>query len=412
MNDELTTQLSRELHQQVDGWTSAPLTLEGVRGRAHSIRRTRRAAAAGVAALAVAAIAVPTALLGPGAERSDRSSQIADNPTEATAPTPRADGTFPLTLDVPEGPVPSTGYIAVDDGQLVTPDGTSDLPGDFVQVAPYDDGWVGIRAGSESPTGYQVVVLDADFDEVSADPSGPGLVTSSDGLRVAWTLAEGNGDDWTVVNARTGGGTPTTTPTSPDTQVEGFLTDDRVVTSHFDEATGETFFGQAAADGEYDAVALDGYQRVGGVSEPAWLVAGQTEFNGDSTCSEVRRTDTARGQVAYETCDHQLGAFSPDGRLLIGFASYYDLGSPTLAILDAATGEPVVEWTSSRAQEDAAIVHSAAWEDADTVVAVVEQGGVQQVLRLETDGSVTRTGEPREAAMSVEYFLPQDISGQ
>ena len=40
MNDELTSRLSRQLHDQVDGWHDTPLTLEGVQGRARMIRRS------------------------------------------------------------------------------------------------------------------------------------------------------------------------------------------------------------------------------------------------------------------------------------------------------------------------------------------------------------------------------------
>ena len=225
------------------------------------------------------------------------------------------------------------------------------------------------------PTGTQVVTLDADFQELSAVLSGSSLAISADGSRVAWVEAQGNGDDWTVVNAPADGGEPILTPTQPDTQVEGFLADDAVATSHFDNPVDSYSYGQATPEGEFDAIPLAGYQSVGGVSAANGLVAGQTKFLGDSTCSEVRNTDTAQQQLVYETCDHKLADFSPDGRWLIGYATYYDLGSPTLAILDAATGDPVVEYVSSRKQAESAVVHAAAWEDDDTVIAVVEQGG-------------------------------------
>lgn len=409
MNDDLTTRLSRQLHDQVDGWQATPLTLDGVRGRARSIRRRRAALTTGIAA-AVLAVAVPLGVTISGPDSTHISPAPA--PTEGVEPTPNPDGTFPLSLDVPEGETPATGYLAFDDQQLVTPDGTYDLPGSFVQIAPYDGGWVGIRGGDFPPTGHQVVVLDADLQEVSAVPSGPSLVTSSDGTRVAWVEARGNGDDWTVVNTPVDGGEQIRTPTSAQTQVEGFLAVDTVATSHFDEATGETFHGQAGPDGKYDAIPLDGYQRVGGVSEVTGLVAGQTEFRGDSTCSEVRNTDTSGKRLVWRTCDHQLAGFSPDGRWLIGYASYFDLGSPTLAILDAATGDPVVEFVSSRRQDEAATIQAAAWEDDDTVVAVVNQAGQQAVLRFEANGATTRVSDVREEQMSVEFYLPQHPFGQ
>ena len=304
------------------------------------------------------------------------------------------------------------GYIAYDDQQLVTPDATLDLPGDFLQIAPYDGGWVGIRGGAYPPTGHQVVVLDADLQEVSMVPSGSSLAISADGSRVAWVEAQGNGSDWTVVNAPTDGAEQLRVPTSTGAVVEGFLADDTVAISHFDEATGETFYGQAGPGGEFDAIPLDNFQGVGGVSEVTGLVAGQTRFRGDSTCSEVRNTDTSQPRLVMETCEHQLGSFSPDGRWLIGFATYFDLGSPTLSILDATTGDPVVEFASSRKPAQSAMVMAAAWEDDDTVVAVVEQGGEQAVLRLEADGAATRVSDVRDAAMSIEFFLPQHLFGQ
>ncbi|QBR93594.1 hypothetical protein [Nocardioides euryhalodurans] len=413
MNDQLTTRLTRQLHEQVDGMTDAPLSLDDVRGRAHAIRRTRRLAAAGVAAVAVAAIALPIGLLGgDGAGRGDRP-PVVDTPSEAVDPTPRADGTFPLTLDVPEGPVPDTGYIVFGDQTYVTPDRTLDLPGSFVQIAPYDEGWVGIRASRSSPTGHEVVVLDADLEEVSASPSGPGLAPSSDGTRVAWLDVEGGGGTGTLVNAPADGGQPIYTSVSSRSQIEGFLSPELVAVSLFDDTSGDTSYRGAGPNGwDFEEPSLAGFQAVGGISEVAGLVAGQTQFRGDSTCSEVRRTDPAQPGLVHETCDHQLGAFSPDGQLLLGFPTYFDLGSPALAVLDAATGEPVVEWTSSPRREDAAMVMSAVWEDDDTVVAVVEQGRNQQVLRFELNGSVTKSGEALPSQMSIEYFLPGDLDRQ
>jgi len=413
MNDQLTTRLREQLHDQVDDLHGAPLTFESVRGRAHAIRRTRRIAVAGAAAVAVAAIAVPTALLGDSAGRSD-APPVVDTPTDTVAPTPRADGTFRLTIDAAEGPVPDTGYLDVREQQYVTPDRTYDLPGVFTQIAQYDDGWVGIRFARQSPTGFEVVVLDSDVEEVSASPSGQRLATNDDGSRVAWLDVTGGGSTGTLVNAPVDGTVPSYTPVSSQSEVEGFLDDDLVAVSRFDGRTGETSFMQVPAGTLGDvseATSLAGYQRVDGVSPSAGLAAGQTKYRRASTCSEVRRTDGEEVAVVVETCDHQLGAFSPDGQLLIGFASYFDYGSPMLAILDAATGEPVVEWTDDGTRrQDAAYVMSAAWDDEDTVVAVVEQGGEQQVLRFEADGSVTRSGEPRRAQMSTEYHLPADLN--
>ena len=406
MNDDLTTRLSRQLHEQADDWHGAPLTLEGVRGRARSIRRRRAAVGAGVAAAAVMAVILPVTLALDGSPDSQRP-DVTVTPTEAVDPTPRADGTFPLTIDVPEGALPETGYIAIDDDRLVTPDGRFDLPGDFRQVAPYDGGWVGIRAGDLPPTGHQVVVMDQDFQEISATSSGGGLAISADGDRVAWV--EVDPQNWTLVNAPVDGGEPIRTPVSEESIPVGFLADDAVAFSWTDPAAGQVNGGVAYPDGAYDDPALDGLQRLTGVA--AGRVAVQTEFRGDSSCSEVR-DQAGRGETVWDTCDYQLRAFSPDGQLVIGYASYFDLGSPTLSILDAATGDPVVEFASGNTAPSATVVHAAVWEDDDTVIAHVEQGGDQTLVRLELNGGLTRVAEIRQPRdLSLEFFLPQHVGG-
>jgi hypothetical protein len=73
--------------------------------------------------------------------------------------------------------------------------------------------------------------------------------------------------------------------------------------------------------------------------------------------------------------------------LLVGGTPDADgLGSPTVAILDARTLEPVVEF-GPRADQAAANLQ-AVWEDDDSVLVVYELEGQQAILRLGTDGSV------------------------
>ena len=56
-------------------------------------------------------------------------------------------------------------------------------------------------------------------------------------------------------------------------------------------------------------------------------------------------TPARGGAEVWQTCDYTLLGFSPDGRHLLGFTDYLTPdGSPTMAVLDAATGEPVVDF--------------------------------------------------------------------
>lgn len=418
MTDELTTRLTRQLHDQVDDWHTAPLSLDSVRGQARSIRRTRRAVAGGAVVAAVLAVVVPLGLTQttPDSQRPSITNTPTEDPTDAVDPTPGPDGTFPLTLDVAEGEVPASGYLVPGDQTFVTPDGTRELPDAYAQLLPYDGGWVGIRTPDSREGGdIEVVTMTADFKELSAAPTQGGLVPSSDRSRVAWVETT-SAEEWTIVNASVDSGEETRVSTAAYTTVLGFLADDTLATQYELIETGEIFFAEAGAGGEVESRVLNGsktlskYQWVRGVSDAAGLVSGQTTYEKGTSCSEVR--DTATEEVVFETCAYQLGAFSPDGRWLIGYQSVYDYGSPSLAILDATTGLPVVEFTSATTQLRSAVVMSAAWDDNDTIVAVVEENGEQAVVRAESNGSLTRSSDTAEVQMSIAFWLPTKVFGQ
>ena len=88
-----------------------------------------------------------------------------------------------------------------------------------------------------------------------------------------------------------------------------------------------------------------------------------------------------------------------------GLANQYDgPGSPTLSILDAQTGEPVVDFKPTR--KDRVGVDQVVWEDLDTVVATVTQDADQAVVRAGVDGTLELVDGPiRSNGMEVEYWL-------
>ena len=110
----------------------------------------------------------------------------------------------------------------------------------------------------------------------------------------------------------------------------------------------------------------------------------------------------------WETCDFQLGAFSPDGKYVVGLAPYFDgNGSPSVAMLDATTGEPVVDFVSGRTAGSAAQVADVVWEDATTLVATVTQGADQYVVRATIDGRVEVVGRSRPSDLGTEFWFPR-----
>lgn len=408
MNDELTTRLSRQLHDQVDDWHHTPLTLTGVQGRARTIRRRRQALTTGVVAAAVLAVGIPVGLSLNA--RTDSAPQPAGpSPTrvvDTPAPTPRADGSFPLeVLDAPEGQVPTSGYLSTDDDLLHTPDGVQELPGDFVQLRRFGDGWIGLRAGEfPQSSGTQLVRLDDGFSVTDEVPAAA-LVVDRAGESAAWVEVQGG--EWTLVRA-TPDGEGTRSAVARDTSLMGFLTDGSVVTSSL--ASGQNEFAVVDPSGESIPFGQD-LLRVFSVSEATGVVAAMTRYRDDlqlEPCSAV--LDPANGVEAFETCDFQPRAFSPDGSLVAAFSAYGDgLGSPELAVLDPATGEPLVRWSSGRDRQSPASVQSVVWEDEDTLLATVTEGIEQTVVRAELDGSLERVAEPVEVEMSIAYRFPQAI---
>jgi hypothetical protein len=402
-----TDDLTRSLQEQADRIGGSAIDLESVRGRARDIQRRRRAAGV-VIGTAVLAVAAPVGITVAGGLDSAPRPALPAGPT--IEPVPRQDdASFELTPErAPEGTVPQVPYIVLDDNRLSTPDRSFELPDGIVQLAAYDGSWIAIQAGDFGGIGTRVVELDSDFDLADGGVvSGPNLVTNADGSRVAWVEVE----DGTsiLVNAPTDGSTATRTPLqsephSPAAPV-GFLAGGSVVFTTTDAATSESEFGVATTSGE--VTAFGGFNVLESASEVTGLVAGQTQFLGDGSCSGV--TDPLTGtKLLWETCDYQLGQFSPDGRYIVGLAAYSDgPGSPSLSILDARTGEPVVDYSAPKYRRIYIAVDQAVWEDDDTLLATVEQDGKQSIVRAEFDGALSRvTPSLPTSDMSIEYRFP------
>jgi hypothetical protein len=408
-----TDDLTRSLQQQADRIDGHPIDFESVRGKARSIQRRRRAGTAVVAA-AVLAVAVPVGITVAGGLGGRGTPQPAP-PAPTIEPAPQQkDGSFLLDPGAaPEGAVPQVPYIVLDDHRLSTPDGSFELPGDVVQLAPFGDGWIAIQAGEYPLTGARVVELDRSF-EVAGDavlpgprPAGPRLVANEDGSRVGWVEFDDGGP--LLVNAPTAGGTTirTRVPGTQNTQTApvGFLADGTLVFTTADPNTFENEFGYVTTGGEITS--FSGFNVLDSTSEATGLVAGQTQFLGDGSCSGV--TDPQTGtKLLWETCDYSLGAFSPDGRYIVGLAAYSDgPGSPSLSILNARTGEPVVDYRGPKERQTYIGVDQVVWEDHDTLLATVSQDAEQSIVRAETNGALSRVASalPTEG-LNIEYRFP------
>ena len=387
----LEDQVHDALHRTADPLQRAPFTVTDVRTRARRIQR-RRNMVAGAAVAAVLAIAVPVGLSMGGPIQRSEAPPVTQPPAPEVSTTVRIDPRSAEVVDTTTVPL-----IDVDGPSLITQDGALDLPKAYDTITPYRDGWVGVAVDEGVTT---LEILDAGLQvEDGPVPTG-GLVVSPDGARLAWS--EYDGTLWRVVMAEVAGGVEWTylefPPSPQDHEVApvGFVSDVEVaVTQNHGQGTLSTFI----ADGE-TPIALPGPIEARSASPAIGKVAGVIDSDVEGSCSAVVDGTAPTGTVAWQTCDHALTAFSPDGQHVVGLVpADGEYGSPTLAILDATTGEPVVDFEVAAAQNQVVgIDDRMAWEDDDTLVVRVMSGGDHFIVRLGLDGTVQRVGMPSAGA--------------
>jgi hypothetical protein len=380
--------LARELRERSGEVGGHPIGLDAVRQSARRIRRRRQIVTGAVAAV-VASIAVPSGIAltssVDGPDGPVKEPTVATSPTDTTsppAPAPRPDGTFPLTLQgLSRGPGARLPYVDSLKDALVTPEGSVALPESYGMITPYDGGWLAI--GSSQHPG-KVIRLDAGMNVVHTGPSGGGdLAVSADGSHVAYTVRKSR-DQVLLVDAPTDGTDPVTwtvdVPGGEALDPVGFLDDDTVVFNS--DAANVMGIARPGAT----TTPVDGFLRVDDASEAGGLVSGLVSYGVDSGCSGGQ--DPATGRLLWKTCDGSNLRFSPDGRLVVADAASSDgPGSPTLTVLDARTGDEVVAFTPQR-RDTVVGVTQVAWEDDDTMLAYLDEGGDQALVRLRLDGSV------------------------
>lgn len=397
----LEDQVHDTLHRTADPLERTPFTVGDVRTRARRIQR-RRAAVAGAAVAAAIALVVPVGLglVGP-AQRSE-----VPPATQTPSPAPAVTGTVlidPSSAEVVDST--TVPLVDVDAPSLITADGTTTLHRPYSTITPYLDGWVGVAMDEGRGT---LQFLDANGDlEDSGGPTG-GLVVSPDGQRIAWS--QYTGVQWQVVMADPAGVTEwvyTTFPPAPADDLVvpvGFVSDGEVVVRQYDDTLPTRTY---VASGD-EPVEVPGLLQADAASPATGAIAGPTEYTPDGTCSGVVDGLARTGVSSWDTCDFRLGPFSPDGAHLAGTDAQADgTGSSTLAVLDAATGEVVVDFeVVAGPRQVAAIWSQMAWEDDDTLVIRVLRGEDFSIMRVGLDRSVQRVGIASAGATGLSVAAP------
>ena len=319
------------------------------------------------------------------------------SPSETTSATPEPEPSEPpagdttslSTKGLGQGPPPGIAVLAAAD--------PADPPGT----------WSLVRSSGES------VELDVER-PFSFVPMGNGLV-----------LMEDDGDGGAAVLNIDGTGGEVTREealgyrlaVTPDGSIVAWLAPDHAV--HGIEGGGQRTFDLPVVDGASEMGAISGQgtcfeaeSEIGGctafvdVDEPrqAWLTSSHGIV--DTAGPLLSVVDTYEGSLVgllsvtdegscgglfkkltkpvWQTCDHTLTSFSPDGSLVLGTDAYLDgFGQRTVAFLDAAGGLE----HEFRSKGHGPTILQTAWEDADHVLAVVFERGRWSVLRLGADGS-------------------------
>ena len=383
------TPLEDEVHdalrRRVDPLRPAPLSVTDVRRRARRIQR-RRTLAASAAVAAAFAVAVPVGLALTG-------------PTQRTVPPPATQTpqvTGPVRIDPRSAEVGDAPAVPLVDttGPTLTAGGeTVEIPRAYDQIAAYRDGWIATVRDQGLTT---VQILDSTFTVLDTIEDASPLTVADDGSSVAYAYSDGI--RWIVVDIDPAGERVEQTTPLPDGPVEasvrtvGFLSPSEVVVAQIDPADGvEATY---VVTGK-DATGLPGFVRAVSASPATGMVAGTTRVDGAESCSAVADGRTRSGETLWTTCEHQLGAFSPDGTHLVGFADVPDGPSPTLSVLDATTGDSLLDFEVTGARDRVVgIAPEVVWEDDRTLLATYVDGNQQYVVRLGLDGSVQRVAGP------------------
>jgi hypothetical protein len=409
-DDDLTTDLTRELHGRVDAMHGSSLGLGQVQLKARSIRR-RRTATAVVGAAAAVALIVPTAALA-GHHSGHRNEPAPANPS-STETTTTIDGHQPApgVLDVSDlatGDAPHMEYVTggnllhqIDGSTLDV--GTRYPVSSFVALSDGSHLWLTTHNG----TPYVEV---RDGDGTLHDPvrSGWDLSVSSSHTVGAWVRPDGQVMVWNA------GATDALeyrdpVPAGSDLRM-GPILGDRCGPQDYCEVYVNVPDQQAESGWQPWQVTvngteplLDGDYRILADSMEAGLSIGYRKITDTGSCSILLGGGEFQG---FETCKHTLVSFSPgESGLILADPAYHDgIGNGVIGMYDLKGNLLFERHGTAKAQS---FYPSAQWEDGTHVLAPVFQDGRWSIVRIGSDGSMEYAVPPVPGEdMANPYVLP------
>ncbi len=416
-DDDLTTNLTRELRDRSDTMHGTTLGLSDVKGRARSIRRLRTAAAVVAAAAAVAGI-VPTAALAtpPSGHRTEplpATNSVTPSPTTTATGHQPATGVLDVS-DLPTGPAPAVDYVF--NGTMNAADGSTfrvgtRYPAD--QLVELADGSLIWRTTDQNGDSY-VEIRDADGAHHDPVRTSSGLSVNAPHSIVAWLTPAGQVTIWEgwasqprplggpVPGAElrlgpiTGSGSAPAGQAGPDCRQS---TCSVIVNVH-----GATNQPWEVTESGSQPLRDGGYLDVNDVSVGG-LTVGLTRITDSSTCSRLQGGGEFAG---FGTCEHQLTSFSPDGQLISALPGYFDGAGPGGFAMYDLSGALLFDRSSTAKAQATLADDDAVWEDATHVLVPIYQEGSWSLVRIASDGSMEYAVAPRPGAdLTVRpYLLP------
>jgi len=369
--------MSRDFDARVRDLHESPLDFDSVKGKAHKIRRNRRAAVAG-GILGVAAIVAPIAVLANSNGDTDTK-----EPPFVTDPT--------TTIADPAPPV--ADYVV--DGVWHQADGaTVDLPANdypYDAAVVWNDKLVATRYDGEV---FSVTeVIDADGTVVdSFDSTGP-VVVNDAGTTIAWIDTDG-----TVMTAWDGDQVSlgTVDLAAPGETVAWSAAAITGGPNCYEEADGCIVYVNSGLGDESRSLDSHGINDI--VATGVTKVFDATSDGTVSVINDVTDDlntcggllDRIDGTLRWTTCDYQVQQISPDGGLVAAPQSQYDgLGPTQLSILDAHSGAATGQYAP-----EGGFIGTWAWTTDGHLLFDAYDGARWHLISMATDGSITEIGEP------------------
>jgi hypothetical protein len=411
-DDDLTNDLTRELHGRVDAMHGSSLGLGDVQIKARSIRR-RRAATAVVGVVAAVAIIAPTAAVAGREMRGDHSlppatQSVDPSPAPTATPTGATEGPASGVLDVsslPTGAAPAVAY--VEKGVVHLPDGTTRDEATRYPVT----GLLTLQGTRIFQTRDQgkpwIEIVGYDGTRLGLWRSAWGLAVNPAHTVAAWVSPDGQVMVWNVGAMQP---LPLGDPITAGTDLRistvvgdacGPSTSGCTVYVNIADARGASSWRPWEVTESGSQQLMDGsFLSVADESESG-LTIGFTSLTDSGSCSKLAGGGEFQG---WSTCKHTLDAFSPDGKLVLAGPAYRDgIGDGVIAMYDASSGNLAFQRTNS--QQSQSFYSQAVWEDDTHVLAPVFQANRWAIVRIGSDGSMEYAVPPVKGAMDQNPFV-------